>query len=277
MTLHHLFYDSKHMEKIKIKIITVGRLPLHLNLNTISGWKSGIFELVGEVENYELNADSDIEDWAFSDELIKKKLPLQSSYTADFLISIVNVPLQDNWYARPLGENQIVFTFFEIKEFLNSESIPLANVILRLLYAYSLRYRRSGNNIPKARAAKSFTHDDTRGCIFDMNGIKAEIVESCNKPIVCGDCEARCRNEHIPNQTIKIVQKEISKIRKPLYYRSLDFAKSKPIMALAISSAFAISLGVAGSLIASYIYELIKPHPDIGETISSTGPGKSAQ
>jgi hypothetical protein len=263
------------MEKIKIKIVTVGRMPLHLNLKTVSGWKSKIFELVGDVESYELNADSDIEDWAFSDELIKKKLPLSSTYTADFLISIVNVPLQDNWYARPVGENQIVFTFFEIKEFLNAESIPLANAILRMLYAYTLRYRRSGNTIPEAGAAKIFTHDDTRGCLFDMNGIKSEIVESCNRPVVCPDCEARCRNEHIPTQFIKIIQKEINKIRKPLYHRSLDFAKSKPIVALAISSAFAISIGVAGSLIASHIYEVIKPLPNSGETTSTTVLGRS--
>ncbi|HDR9251168.1 hypothetical protein [Burkholderia vietnamiensis] len=277
LTLHHLFCDSEHMEKVKIKLVTVGRLPLHLNLNTVSGWKSEVFELVGDVENYELRGDSDIEGWAFSDKLIKAQLPLKKNYSADFLIAIVNFPLEGNWYARPLGENQIVFTFFEIKESLNAENIPLANAILRVLYAYSLRYRRSGNTIPEIGAAQSFTHDDTRGCIFDMNGIKNDIVESCNNPIVCGECEARSKDERVPNQTIKAVQKEIRKIRKPLYYRSLDFAKTKPVIALVISSLFAISLGVTGSLIASYIYDFVKPHPGIGETRQVTDPGKPAQ
>lgn len=264
------------MEKVKIKLVTVGHLPLHLNLNAVSAWKSEIFELVGDVENYELRGDSDIENWAFSDELLKTQLPSKKTYNADFLISIVNVPLDGNWYARSLGENQIVFTFFEIKEILNAEKIPLANAILRVLYAYSLRYRRSGNKIPGVGEGQSFTHDETRGCLFDMNGIKTDLVESCNKPIVCGECEARSKSERISNQVIKAVQKEIRRIRKPLYYRALDYTKSKPITVLAISSIFAISLGVAGSLIASYIYDAIKPHPSIGEARQSTNPSESA-
>ncbi|TKC81623.1 hypothetical protein FAZ69_27015 [Trinickia terrae] len=265
------------MEKVKIKLVTVGHLPLHLNLNTVSAWKSEVFELIGDVENYELRCDSDIGNWTFSDKLLKEQLPPKANYNADFLISIVNVPLEDNWFARPLGDKQIIFTFFEIKDILNAENIPLANAILRVLYAYSLRYRRSGNKIPEIDAAPNFTHDETRGCLFDMNGIKTDLVESCNKPIICEECETRSKSERIPNQTIKIIQKEIRKIRKPIYYRALDFVKSKPVIALVISSVFAISLGVMGSLIASYIYDIIKPHPNTGETRQSTGPDKVAQ
>lgn len=264
------------MDKVKIKLVTIGHLPLHLkNLSRIPVWRSDVFELVGEIENFALRCDSDSDGWVFSDTLLKAQLPAHGG--TDFLVAIVNVPIEDNWYSRRLGDNQIVFTFSQIRDFLAWENIPVENAILRVLYAYTLLYRRSGNKIPGFDEAPSFTHDETRGCLFDMNGIKSDLVESCNKPVVCGECEERLRNERVSTQTIKIVQKEIRKIRKHLYYRAFDFVKAKPITALAISSAFAISLGVAGSLIASYIYDSIKTQPTAGITSQSSGPAKAGR
>lgn len=263
------------MDKAKIKLVTIGHLPLHLDLSRAAAWRSDVFELAGDIENFALRCDSDSDGWVFSDALLKAQLPAQTG--ADFLIAIVNVPIEDNWYSRRLGDNQIVFTFSQIKELLAWENIPLENVILRVLYAYTLLYRRSGNRIPGFGEAPGFTHDETRGCLFDMNGIKSDLVESCNKPVVCAECEERLRNERVSIQTIKTVQSEIRKIRKRLYYRALDFVKAKPLIALAISSAFAILLGIAGSLIASYIYDGIKAQPTAGITSQSSGPAKAGR
>jgi hypothetical protein len=244
------------MDKVKIKLLTIGHLPLHLNLSRTSTWKSDVFELSGEIENFVLRGNSDSEDWIFSDALLKDQLPAHNG--ADFLIAIVNVPIENNWYSRRLGDNKIVFTFSQIKEFLDYENIPLENAVLRVLYAYTLLYRRSGNRIPNFDEASSFTHDETRGCLFDMNGIKSDLVESCNKPVVCAACEEHLKNDRVSTQMIKTVQNEICKIRKSIYYQALDFIKVKPLVALMISSAFAILLGVIGSLIASSIYDSIK-------------------
>lgn len=244
------------MDKVKIRLVTIGHLPLHINIDQISTWKSEVFELIGEIENFALRCDSDSDGWVFSDALLKEQLPAHTG--ADFLIAIVNVQIEDNWYSRRLGGNQIVFTFNQIRDFLSWNSIPLENAILRVLYAYTLLYRRSGNKIPGFNEAPSFTHDETRGCLFDMNGIKSDLIESCDKPVVCVECEERLRNERVSTQTIKTVQKEIRKIRKRLYYRAFDFVKTKPIAALAISSTFAITLGITGSIIASYIYDSLK-------------------
>jgi len=263
------------MEKVKIKLVTIGHLPLHLNLKQVSAWSSAVFELGGGVDNFDLRCDSDGPSWEFSDKLLRDQLPTHAG--ADFLLAIVNVPIEANWYSRRLGNNQIVFTFSQIRECLASENIPLENAILRVLYAYTLLYRRSGNKIPDFGDAQSFTHDETRGCLFDMNGIKSDLVESCNKPIVCGECEERLRNERVSDQTIKTVQKEVRQIQKRLYYRAFDFVKAKPVIALVISSVFAILLGIAGSLIASFIYEAIKPSSPEGITSQSSGPAKAGR
>jgi len=260
------------MKKVKIKLVSIGHLPRHLELTRVSGWKSQVFELVGEIENFALRCDADSEGWEFSDALLKARLPDHAG--ADFLIAIVNVPIQDNWYSRRLGDNQVVFTFSQIQDFLAWENIPIENAILRLLYAYTLLYRRSGNKIPGLGEAPSFTHDETRGCLFDMNGIKSDLVESCNEPIVCSECEERLRNERVSTQTIGTVKNEIRRIRKHLYYRAFDFVKKKPVAALIVSSAFAVLLGVIGSLIASYVYDCINSHP-AGVTSQSSGSAKA--
>jgi hypothetical protein len=246
------------MNKVKIKVTTIGHLPLHLNMKRVTGWQSDVFELAGTIENFALRCDSDGDGWEFSDTLLKEQLPPPHQFDADFLIAIVNVPIENNWYSRRLGGNKIVCTFHQIKEFLAEENIPLENAILRALYAYALLYRRAGNKIPSIGEMPSFTHDETRGCLFDMNGIKSDLIESCNTPIVCDECQERLRNERVSTETIKATQRETKKIRKELYFRIMDFVKRHPIAALFISSAFAISLGVAGSLIASFVYDDIK-------------------
>ena len=245
------------MNKAKIKLITIGHMPLHLNLARVTKWKSEVFELAGEIENYALRCESDSDGWVFSDVLLKNQLPENGD--ANFLIALVNVAIEDNWYSRRIGGNQVVFTFSQIKDYLNWENIPLENVVLRVLYAYTLLYRRAGDKIPSMGDTPGFTHDETRGCLFDMNGIKSDLVESCNKPVVCPDCVERLMRERVSTQTIKMVQREIKVIRKQLYYRFVDFVKVKPLISLFISSLFALFLGIVGSLLASYIYDEIKP------------------
>lgn len=262
------------MEKVRIKLVTIGRLPLHLNLSRVASWKSDVFQLTGDIEKFALRCDSDSEGWVFSDQLLKEQLP--SNQGADFLLALVNVPIENNWYSRRLGDNQIVFTFSQIKDFLARENIPLENAVLRLIYAYTLLYRRSGNKIPGFGEAPSFTHDETRGCLFDMNGIKSDLVESSNKPIVCSECVERLNNERVSEQTIRVVQQEIRGIHKTLYFRALDFVKVRPVAALIISSLFAISLGAIGSLLAAYVYDGIKAQLTQGITISPTDSLKKA-
>ena len=260
------------MDKLKIRLVTIGHMPLHLNLQRVGEWRSEVFQLVGGIDNFSLRCDSDRDDWTFSDRLLETQLPAHNG--ADLLVAVVNVPIEGNWYTRRLGDNQIVFTYSQIREYLIWENIPLENIILRLLYAYTLVHRRAGNRIPSIDEISAFTHDETRGCLFDMNGIKTDIVESCDKPVVCSDCEERLNNERVSRQTIKTVQKEIQRIRKPLYFRALDFVKLHPIVALVASSAFAIVLGTVGSLIASFVYDSIKAKPSGGTTSQSNDPAK---
>ncbi len=244
------------MSKVRIKLATIGHMPLNFSVSKIKNWKSSTFEVVEDIDDFSLRCDSDGYSWEFSDQLVQDQLPKE--FNADFMIAIVNVPIEDNWYSRRLGNNQVVFTFHEIKEILGNSNIPIENVIYRILYAYTLLYRRAGNKIPDFSEVTGFTHDETRGCLFDMNGLKADLIASCHNPVVCDECQERLRTERVSKSDIDSTIKEIKNIKKYLYFRILGSVKKHPVWALFLSSLFAVSLGVTSSLIASYILTLVQ-------------------
>jgi hypothetical protein len=244
------------MTKTTIKLVSIGHLPIEFQAKKVLNWKSSTFEVVGGIDSFALRCDSDSLDWAFSDELVRTQLP--KKFDSDFMVAIVNVPIEDNWYSRRLGNNQIVFTFNEIKDILEHYNIPIENVVYRMLYAYTLLYKRAGDRIPDLDEVSGFTHDETRGCLFDMNGIKTDLAASCSRAIICDQCQEKLRQELVSNDLIEATNREIRNIQKDLYYRTLGFIKKYPVWSLVMSSAFALVLGVSGSVIASFIYEVLK-------------------
>lgn len=241
------------MSKTKITVVSIGHLPAEFDKRKILNWKSETFSIVDNIESYSLREDSDKEDWTYSDDIFEKALPKE--FNGDFLIAISNVPLDQNWYTRRINNNRIVFTFYETKDILNSSDIPIENIILRMLYAYTLIFKRSGSKVPLNSEPTNFTHDETRGCIFDMNGIKTDIVHSCHNPIICSDCVERLKRENISNDLIITIKNEIRKIKKPLFQRIIFFVKKHPIWSLIISAISAVVLGAIGSIIGMLIYE----------------------
>lgn len=244
------------MSKIKITVATIGHMPAEFQKKKLKEWKSSVFEVVDEIENYSLNCQSDGPDWEFTDAALEKVLP--TVFNGDFLVSIVNVPIEGNWYTRRLTSNRVAFSFHEIKDILRFSNIPLTNVIYRLFYAYLLLYKRSGNRIPTNAEHTNFTHDETRGCIFDMNGIKTDIIHSCHKPILCTSCAEQSRQQKVSKETIEKCQSETYKIQKDFFYIMTDFIRQYPVWSLAISGLTAVVLGATGSVVGSYVYEAIK-------------------
>lgn len=237
------------MKKIKIKICSLGALPRDLETNNLIKIKSNIFEIEPDFHSYDLRVESDLYDWAYSDKQLATQIPC--NHDSEILVVLTSVPLEENYYTRRLHDNIVIFTFYEIARYLKFENIPLENVIKRLLYSYSLVYLRNKRKIPSSCEISNFTHDDTRGCIYDMNGVKDDITSSCHKPIICDECCERLRKEQISNETLSTVKSELTKISKSRFYVISDLVKRYPIFSLIISSVWAVCLGVVGSLIAS--------------------------
>lgn len=247
------------MDKVKIKLATIGQLPPNINKSKIKSWNSEIFEIVGSIENYSLTIDSDEPGWTYSDDSLREVLPT-SNPNEDILIAILNIPLELNWYLRSLGDNKVVITFYQIKDILDFNNIPLNNIIYRLLYACSLFFKSCGDRIPESDTIEEYSHDETRGCLFDMNGIKDDVIHSCHNPIICTDCIERLKRNRISIDTINKTQKEIKRIKIDLFYRIAYSIKQHPILAIIISSISAIILGSVASIIGSYVYDLLINH-----------------
>ena len=84
-----------------------------------------------------------------------------------------------------------------------------------------------------------------------MNALKWDVVHSCNKPIVCEHCVATLKKATVSNELVANVQKEIVKIRKPLFYRIVDFVKRHPIWLLVLSIGTALVVGIVSSICAT--------------------------
>jgi hypothetical protein len=243
------------MTKAKITVATLGHMPANFNGQKIKKWKSSIFEVVGGIQNYSITGKSDVDGWIFSDSKLNALLPRKIE--GDFIVAIVNVPIELNWYTRRPAPNRIIFTFHEIRDILDFYNIPLENIVMRVLYLYSLVYRAK-NGIPSNDETYNYTHDDTRGCLFDMNGYKGDIIHSCHKPIICPSCVEKLKGERVSANAISDAQREIRQIKKIYYYRIIDFIQSHPILSLIITAFATITLGTVSSIIASYMYDFLK-------------------
>ncbi len=241
------------MTKIRAKIGIIGYLPFDFNRSMIKNWKSNVFEIVDDIDEYHFSSGSDTFTWGYSDQILNKELP--TNFDGDFFIGITYVPIENNYYARRLDSNRVVLSYFEMYQILKQDNIPMENLLLRVLYAYCLVYLRNCKQLPAQNDFSGFTHDDTRGCLFDMNGNKTDVVFSLDSPKICDDCTTRIRQEKVPDNCTNLIKKEIRRIKRKRFYKIALFVKKRPIISIIISAIFGISL----SLIATIIYEnLIK-------------------
>lgn len=239
------------MEPVSIRIVALGQLPANFDRNKLLCWSSKIFKLNQNIETFQLNEDAKGDDWEYTDNQLEKYF--NKKFDEDFVIIILNVKLQHNWYVRRLSGNRVLFTFFELNDILNLSDIPLHNILLRVIYAATLVYKRYGNRIPPAHEQSNYAHDEMRGCLFDMNPTKWDVVHSCNGPKICDYCVAELKKEQVSDEVIKITQSEIIKIRKPLFYRLGDFVKQHPLWSILISLFTAIIVGIISSILATSI------------------------
>jgi hypothetical protein len=252
------------MKKIKIKIGIIGYLPFEFNRKLIKNWKSDIFEIVDDIEEYHFTNDSDTFSWGYSDRILNKELP--QTFDGELFVGITYVPIEDNFYARRLESNRIVLSYFEMYQILKQDDFPMENLLLRVLYAYCLVYLRNNRTIPQQNEWLGFTHDDTRGCLFDMNGNKSDVIFSLDSPKICDDCTTRIRTEKVSDNCTNQIKKEIKRIKKKKFYKISEFIKKKPLLSLLFSAIF----GILISITASAIYETIKKKPDVNTIEKAT-------
>ena len=239
----------------KIKLTVLGQPPPGFDVRELLKWKSKVFEIQPAIETYQLNEDAKGSNWEYTDEQLRVQLKRDPS--CDIQLIFVSVKLERNWYTRRLDDNRVLFTLYELDQILRFYNFPPRNLALRVLYVVTLIYKRYGDRIPLASEATSFAHDETRGCIFDMNASKIDVIHSLHQPKLCEYCTSQLKGARVSNETIDIISRELRSIRKPLIERISDFVRTHTVWSIVISVLAAILVGTLASLLASIIYNSV--------------------
>lgn len=237
------------MHPLKVTIVTMGSLKYPVRMSYLEGWKSKIIKVtLGSSVGHLPDAEGD--NWEYTSSQLSSLV--HEDDNASFTVALICAPLEGNYYMRRLGDKVAVLSLFEMAEIVRFSDFMVENYILRNVYELAVLYAANGSLIPSD--AYSWAHDDVRGCLFDMNANKPDIVFSLHQPKLCDACKARVLSKQVDSGFLPALTKELQKIKKALYFRISEWVKAHPILALVVAALSAISLNV----IASVIFEKAK-------------------
>jgi len=235
---------------LKIKLVLLGKNFNDFNLEKIRDHKSGIFTIISVEEIRENDIKTEEDGLQYSVDKLKKKIAEDVGF--DIVFAVTRSMIEDNYYGHRLGKKSCIISYFDIKEDILKDGNTIENFILRNLYAVSTLYVKSnGSLLP---GDWSYLHQDTRGCLFDYNVLKTDIIYSLHKPRLCNECVASMNASTIPHDYNTMLNRELSGIRRPLYYSVRRFFISHPIWSLTIASVFSLLI----NLLASLVYDFLK-------------------
>ncbi len=238
------------MVPVTITLVIPGNLKYSVDLEYIRKWKSKLFNIVGIDRIDSLPNASGVPSGYSDSELTRV---FTTSKRSEITLAIIGAQLELNFYARILPNGVVVLSLFEMGNILDRENQSIENFIVRCLYALTLTYVECGRSISLDRAIR-LHHDETRGCLYDFNQNKIEIVHSLDKPKLCADCLARLGHAQVDAEFKPTLFRELKRIRKSLYYRILDWAKKNPIKTILLTTLWAILL----HLTANFVYDFCK-------------------
>lgn len=235
------------MKKLKIKIVRLGNIPKSINFDVIKKHKSSIFEIVGEIDTITLGNNSLGRDFnTYSCDELYEYMP--ESESVDIVAGITYSSLPCNFFGDTRGTKAIL-SLRNIANILEFAHISLENAIIKMLYEFSI-----GFDIKNKTFNMGLLHDETRGCIFDMNGVLEDVVFSFDTPTICVACQAKLLEMGVPTNIVDNVLIELQTLKKPRFYRIKSWIKENPWWSLFITACSSFILNI----LASWIYDLLK-------------------
>lgn len=236
-----------------IKLIIIGHTDRIVDFDIVLKHKSKFFQYVDieRINNLPKSSKNDgYLDIVYSREDIEKLL---SYINFDGLcFAVMNYRFDDNFYLHRIGTNKVCISIDGIANILSEKNISIENFIIKNTYEIFL-FRRLFIDLIDDRVYK-FVHDDTRGCLFDLNGDKRDIIYNTEQPIICYECKGKISNFVIPENFIDDIQKELLRINKPLLKKIEIFIKKYPLLSILLTFIFSTII----NLISNWIWDLIK-------------------
>lgn len=232
------------MKKIVVSIVVLGSVKHSIDMRYMEGWKSNLFVIKHGFSIGHL-PDADGHDWQYTNQQLLDLI--RPDPDADVTVAIINAPLECNYYMRRISDKVGVLSLFEMADILHSSDFSIEHYIIRNIYEMIVIYASSGGLIPDD--AYSWAHHDVRGCLFDMNANKFDIVFSMHKPSLCESCRSRVKSKQVGAGFLINLENELRRIKKSLYFRVNDWIRANPFYALASAAVFSSFINIASSVI----------------------------
>ena len=240
--------------KERVKLIMLGFEKYLINWKRIEKFKNDFFEISGVEYIHELpepKLPSDYLDVVYSRNETSRIM--QNIAGNEIVLGIMNFRFEDNFYLHRTGEKSACLSLYLIDEILLSRGISIENFIIKNIFEIILLKKCagsiSGDNVYQ------FVHQETRKCLFDMNGDKNDVIFNTEKPLLCGACKNQIDKMPLPAKFTHKLEKNLKKIKKPKIIRIEKFIKKYPLLSLLITVLTTIILNI-GSDYLWYILEM---------------------
>lgn len=215
-----------NIQKLNIHVLKLGYFPFDIRFQRVKRWRSKLFDLDCREAPDALKTLHKKDGNIYKDqdilEAAKRVFGKDNYESNEFTIVVTNVDLEDGDISRILNDNIVVISYREVAMEMRMDDIPLENLTLVLIYMYSLLFLRF-KKIPSIATEEYFLHMDVRGCIFDYDDRCIDMLQCCDNPIICKQCEERLNTLNV--DVVSTAKIEIKRIRKSAYYRIVDFMK----------------------------------------------------
>lgn len=238
------------MNPIKINLVLLGNLKYPIDVAILEAWKSKIVKIQHAASVGHL-PDAGGDSWVYTDEQLTELLSVEGN-NSDCTLGLINARLEGNYYLRRLGDRVAVLSLHEMAEIVRYSDFTIEQYILRTAYELAVLFIANGRHIPTEYTI--WAHDEVRGCLFDMNANKPDIIFSLHRPNLCQACKTRVSSKQVPAALIPTLEQELTRIQKTLYVRMTEWVKSHPVAAVFITA----SLSVVINLISSVLFEKAK-------------------
>ena len=236
------------MSKLPIKIIMIGHIDKIINFEYIKNHLSELFSIEGLDRKNDLPPplkNDGYLDVVYSVDEIQEILS-DVNYNG-ICIAVMNYKFSDNFYMHRISKNKICISVSSLEQILARKDISLENFILKNIYEIFALYTIFNSDL--SANVYEFTHEDTRGCLFDLNGDKSDIIYNTEKPIICDECLSKINKKTIPNNFVKTITKELNNIKKP-WLKSVElFIKKYPLLSILTTIVFSTLINILSSFI----------------------------
>ena len=235
-------------EKKKILIVRMGYQRDDASFIKAAKHKSKLMDITLKKETIKLDSTLKAE----TSEVEKTYKHKEAVYDCKELLGVLlerNIADYDLVFAfvdRPLDitfvpyENCVLVSTDTRADTLKQENISLSNYIISTIYGvYTRKYL--GINPP---------HHESPGCLLDFNYLERDLIMCCARPRLCEGCEDSVADEH--KAAVKQMNKELKKIRIPLYIRIMNIIKKRTILSMLVAVVASLFLGVLSNLIAAW-------------------------